>query len=295
MSSFSPNRWINRRLLTIGVSSRRSYTAALLGLLLVTIAASSLLARQHIELGTLGKYHVYQCQTGGVTSAPVFDLLAVSSHRARKVADHLCAASPMAEYYGAVRIDWQPRGQLSAKDILNETYDLIWSREHTMAGLVPEYASYYEPLLHYDHYQVYWFSRGAPPRLTPAYFHGKRIGLLNDRQSHTMYLLPLASLKEAGIDFSAEELVYFDDAPSLYGAFARGELDLVSGGLFLEQDLDIPLSRTLIAGNATAATLFVRKDRPTEVDCAVASALDQFTGEYLRSQRAFAGGQRCEF
>ncbi|WOX04587.1 substrate-binding domain-containing protein [Microbulbifer pacificus] len=270
-----------------------------LGLLLAAGVALCLwISSQRVAAPELGDYHLYRCETRaeagtGSADGDVFSTLLVSSSHAREIADRLCAAPAIRRHYGAVQVSWKPRGRLGAEEILSETYDLIWSRGHTMAGLVPEYGDYYEPLMRYDHYRVYWFSRGGAPELTAEYFHGKRIGLLNDKLSHTLYLLPLASLKEAGIEFSAENLVYFDDAVSLYQAFARDELDLVSGGDYVQQDLDIPLSRTLISSEANAATLFVRRKRAVGIDCALAAAFDGFANEYLQGQRAFEGAEHC--
>lgn len=261
-----------------------------LGLLLAAgVAVCLWISSQRIVVPALGDYHVYRCDTGNAANSAVFSVLLVSSARAREIADRLCAAPEIRRHYGSVLVSWKPRGRLGAEEILSESYDLIWSRGHTMAGLVPEYGDFYQSLMRYDHYRVYWFSRGAAPELTAEYFHGKRIGLLNDKLSHTLYLLPLASLKEAGINFSAENLIYFDDAVSLYQAFARNELDLVSGGDYVQQDLDIPLSRTLISGDAHAATLFVRRHRPAGIDCALASAFEGFASEYLHGQRTLEG------
>lgn len=276
------------------LTSHKAYFAALGLLLAAGVGLCLWLVEQGAPPLELGNYHIYRCETGAGAEREIFDILAVSSIHARAIADRLCRAPAMSRHYSAVRISWKPRGRLSAEEILNEDYDLIWSRVHTMRGLVPEFSDFYDTLVRYDHYRVYWFSRSGRPELSREYFHGKRIGLLNDKLSHTFYLLPLASLKEIGVDLSREKLIYFDDAIGLYRAFARGELDLVSGGLFLEKDLDIPLHRTLIAENATAATLFVRKARAPEVDCDVAGAFDTFTDTFINAQRQFEGADRCE-
>lgn len=280
------------------LTNRKVYLSAL-GLLVATGVTLCLwLSGQKGLVPELGDYHLYRCETGGAASkSPVagdlFSILLVSSSHAREIADRLCNDPAMQRHYSGVEVSWKPRGHLSAEEILGEAYGLIWSRDHSMAGLVPEYGDYYEPLIRYDHYRVYWFSRGGAPELTAEYFHGKRIGLLNDKLSHTLYLLPLASLKGAGIEFSAENLIYFDDALSLYDAFARDELDLVSGGDYVQQDLDIPLSRTLISSDANAATLFVRRMRAEGVDCALVAAFSGFANDYLQGQRAFEGGEHC--
>ncbi|WP_160152510.1 hypothetical protein [Microbulbifer sp. ALW1] len=279
-------------------TDRKVHLAVLALLVAVGVALCLLLSAQEGKVPETGYYHLYQCETRGPAKAAagegkLFSILLVSSSHAREIADNLCKSPAMGWHYAGVQVSWKPRSHLAAEDILSEAYDLIWSRTHSMAGLLPEYGDYYEPLLRYDQYRVYWFSRGAEPELTAEYFHGKRIGLLNDKLSHTLYLLPLASLKDAGIEFSAENLVYFDDAVSLYQAFARDELDLVSGGDYVQQDLDIPLSRTLISGDANAATLFVRRKRAPGIECALVAAFNGFANDYLQGQRVFEGGEHC--
>ncbi|MCQ3828479.1 hypothetical protein HXX02_03400 [Microbulbifer elongatus] len=278
--------------------SQRVYLAGLCAILALGAAVSLWLSQQRAAAPVLRDYHVYQCATGSSageahTSGSVFSLLTVSSIFAREIADNLCRSAAMARHYHRVQISWKPRSQLRAEEVLNEDYDLIWSRTHSLRGLVPEYATYYEPLLRYDQYKVYWFSRDQKPRLERDYFAGKKIGLLNDRLSHTFHLLPLASLKQVGVDISQQQLFYFDDAISLYRAFRQGELDLVSGGLFLEQDMDIPLQRTLLADNVTAATLFVRRARPAGIDCAIADAFDLASSGLFSAHRDFPGAHKC--
>lgn len=275
------------------LTNRKVHWTALGILLTSGVLLCLWISGQRAVVPALGDYHIYQCDTGGAETAPVYKLLLVSSVRARDIAERLCAAPSIQRSFSRVQVSWKPRAYLTAEQILGEDYDLIWSRAHSMAGLVPEYGDYYEPLLHYDHYRVYWYSRGGAPQLTADYFHGKRIGLLNDKLSHTLYLLPLASLKEAGVSFSEENLRYFDDAESLYQAFARDELDLVSGGDYVRADLDLPLARTLISGDVIAATLFVRKNRVAAADCAVAAAFDGFADAYLQGGRASVGAEHC--
>ncbi|WP_078084898.1 hypothetical protein [Microbulbifer mangrovi] len=279
-------------MLPLFLTSHKAYFGMLAVFLAAVLAMCLWLSKQQATLPLLGDYHIYHCETGG-SGQGSFNLLTVSSIFAREIADNLCRAPAMAEQYKTISISWKPRQQLTAEEVLNEDYDLIWNREHSLHGLVPEYSRYYEPLLRYDQYKVFWFSRNGQPQLTREYFRGKKIGLLNDRLSHTFHLLPLASLKQLGVDISRQPLVYFDDANSLYRAFARGDLDLVSGGLFLEQDLDIPLQRILMADNVVAATLFVRKARAAEIDCAIAQAFDDATTDYFSAHRDFPGAAHC--
>ncbi|WP_102798196.1 hypothetical protein [Bowmanella denitrificans] len=257
--------------------TRPAYLICLSAMLILLIVVTLPFSAQQVSTLALGHYHRYQCQTSNPQAAqPAFRILTVTSMLAQDIADQLCASDVMAQHYRSIIISWKPRGQLNAAQILNEEYDLIWSREHNMQGLVPEFANYYDTLLQYDHYQVYWFSRGDAPVISQAGFADKKIGLLNDKLSHTHYLLPLTSIKEAGIEVSDNQLVYFDDGVSLFEAFSRQQVDLISGGLWLLGEIDLPLQRTLISDHAIAATLFIRKLNNPQINCEAARAMNQF-------------------
>lgn len=275
--------------MTLAVAISRSHYALALSLLLGgALAACLWLSQQRLESPALSDYHLYECRTASAAdSRPVFRMLSVTSLFASNIAESLCTSPLIARHYRSVQISWKPRTQLTAEQLLNEQYDLIWSRANTLRGLVPEFANYYDTLLRIGHYQVYWFSRGEKPALTAEYLKGRRLGLLNDRLSHTHYLLPLESLKQAGVSIADQQLVYFDDAMSLVSAFQRGDIDLISGGLWLEQDLDMPLQRTLISDNAVAAGMFIRKQRAEEVDCEIIRALRAL-------ERFFADGSEMD-
>lgn len=262
------------------VLSRRLYCAIVSLLLVCALGVSLWITRQQVSPPTLSDYHTYQCGVAGASRegdgpGSRFRILSVTSMYAREIADYLCASPVVAKHYAGIEISWKPRSYLTAEQVLNEEYDLIWSRAHNMRGLVPEFANYYDTLLRIGHYQVYWFSREQKPEITPQFLKGRRLGLLNDRLSHTHYLLPLESLKQSGVPIDEQELVYFDDALSLITAFREGSIDLISGGLWLEQDLDIPLQRTLISDSAVAAGLFLRKQRAAAVDCEIIAAFQQ--------------------
>jgi len=283
--------------------ARSHYAVALCLLLGAALAVCLWLAQQRIAAPALSDYHLYECRTlhtgrtahteSPAESRPVFRMLSVTSLFARDIAESLCASPIIARYYRSVQISWKPRTQLTAEALLNEQYDLIWSRENTLRGLVPEFTSYYDTLLRIRHYQVYWFSRGEKPALTAEYLKGRRLGLLNDRLSHTHYLLPLESLKRAGVSIADQQLVYFDDAMSLFAAFQSGEIDLISGGLWLEQDLDMPLQRTLISDNAIAAGLFIRKQRAQEVDCEIIRAMQALENFFADGSEMDLEGHHC--
>ncbi|MDF1622153.1 hypothetical protein [Pseudohongiella nitratireducens] len=202
-------------------------------------------------------YYRTSCQTGSQEQQARLTVLLVTAHQAGDIASRLCQSESISKAYGSVDVSWKPRTQLSSQELITEAYDVIWSREHVLIGLVPNIGQYYDPLLHFDHYSVYWLSLQNTPVLTAEYFQEKRIGLLADKNSHTHYLLPLESLHRSGIASDSLELVHFQDTNTLYQSFQNGEIDLITGGSGYTSPT--PVYSTLIDDDAIAASFFVRQ------------------------------------
>lgn len=232
----------------------RSLMAAVI--MIITLAASVAMSTQLYQPLELGHYYEHKCGTGNSGTDQVLTLLLVTPTSAEAIASHLCNSNSVKQTFSTVKISWKPRTQLVASDLLNEKYDVIWNRQHYLSGLLPDFDSYYDTLLHYDNYAVYWLSLQSEPVSSHEYFQGKRIGLLNDSSSHTHYLLPLTSLREAGVGQDEYQAVVFDNAGSLYDSFYRGEIDLMTGGVTSLASSQV--HRTLLDSSVTAATFFIR-------------------------------------
>jgi hypothetical protein len=201
-------------------------------------------------------------------------LLLVTPAMASDIATLLCERASVREQFSGVEVSWRPRMELSANDLVNESYDVIWNREHFLTGLLPDLHDYYDTLLHYDNYAVFWLSLQNTPVMTAEYFRGKRIGLLSDVSSHTHHLLPLRSLKAVNAHQGDFDPVFFDDTSALYDSFYRGEIDLMTGGLSFAAE-DQPVYRTLLDNSATAATFFIRKElQQPQLRCDIIDALE---------------------
>jgi hypothetical protein len=172
---------------------------------------------------------------------------------------------------------------LSPEEVVNENYDLIWSRENALNGLIPGFKDYYQLLMAFDNYKVSWFSKGATPTLNQSYFENKRVGILSDRLSQTHHLLPIISLKNANVKLSSKQLIIFDDAKTLYQAFAKGEIDLMTGGDWLRREIDAPLTSLLISDQVNAASLYIRKQHPIETECALIQAMSLYQQTLLET------------
>lgn len=263
-----------------------------------SIGAMGWVASHNNVTVNLGDYFHYRCDTQASVSEqtmtkPRFRFLTISSLYADKIAQQLCQSDLIGQYYSGVTISWKPRWLLSPTDILNENYDLIWSRENALHGLVPNFSDYYNLLVEFDNYQVSWFSKGATPQMTQAYFSDKRVGILRDTLSQTHHLLPLVSLKKANIQLDDAQLIQFDDASSLYQAFVNGSVDLMTGGEWLRREVDAPLNALFISDKVRAAALYLRKVHYPAVECELINAVSVYQQKLSTTHMQIGLGNTC--
>ncbi|MDO8909448.1 MAG: hypothetical protein Q7W55_13240 [Pseudohongiella sp.] len=247
---------------------------------IICLLAIFLLSRQTSSAVELGHYYEHSCDipsayraTDNSGPGSRLRLLMVTPAMAADMAGLLCERESVQQLFTGVDVSWRPRTELTTGDLVNENYDVIWNREHFLTGLLPDLHNYYDILLHYDNYAVFWLSLQSTPVMTAEYFRGKRIGLLSDVSSHTHHLLPLRSLRTVNSHQNDIIPVYFDDTSTLYDSFYRGEIDLMTGGLAFPAGQ--PVHRTLLDNSATAATFFIRKDlQQHELRCDIIDALE---------------------
>ncbi|AFT71200.1 Putative membrane protein [Alloalcanivorax dieselolei B5] len=243
----------------------------------------------------LGPLHVYRCQTAGGHATDTFHILTVTNYGAQALADRLCASPTLSRQFAAVEISWQPRGQLSGGDLVEDRFDLLWNRERVLKGLLSNYQDYYRQVQRTPRYSVYWLSNKDKPQLSADYFAGKRLGLLRDQASQSGFQSPLGQLHAAGIDAKALDIHYFIDRDSQYRAFLSGEVDLISG-VPRAGDLTIPADhRLLITDQAPSGAWFLHRRHPRALRCDVLQALTVLQPLYQHINPHFkAPGASCE-
>jgi len=253
-----------------------SRTRLITGVLIIFVFGnvSWWLTKPDVQALNLQSYYHYSCHTGDTRSAgATLRLLLVSTVQVGEIAEQLCDSPSVSRHYEQVVVSWKPRTQLTASDLVNETYDVIWNREHFLRGLLPDFERYYESLLHFDHYRVYWLSLYSEPVMSVDYFQGKRIGLLSDPGSHTHHVLPITSLSTNNIPDGTYSAIYFDETASLYQSFLQGDVDLITGGSSLLPTESV--FQTELTDNATAATFFVRSGlQDPDIRCDLIEALE---------------------
>ncbi len=266
---------------------------AVLAVMALCLALSLLLARQQPVALTLADYGRYRCTTGG-TGQAVFRVLSPTSVGALGLADDLCGLPPVADGFAVVEILWRPREFLGARQIVEERFDLFWSRRHRAEGMVPALEDFYTPVLETPRYSLYWLARGETPRLTPDYLADKRLGLLADPNSQTFYLQPLKALKEAGVRVPDERRVHFDNIRDLYHAFLTGRVDLVTGGERAAAELGDPAIRTRKLADDVSSGIWYLSH--SHVDNGIACGLmdlDPMAENFARPSRSAPEAPQC--
>lgn len=261
------------------------YAAFVLTFLFAAFAIISGLSHHRWQTPKLQDYSRFQCQTAANRSLANFNIYMPVSRFASELALRACQSSTLAEHYSAVTVSWQPRNTITPQILLDEEFDLIWSRERTMLAMLPNFYKYYQVLEHSPHYSVYWLSLKDKPMLTPAYFAGKTLGIFEDTNSQTNYLLPLDSLKKAGISLPAEQFKRYNDRASLYQAFITGQVDLITYPKWLPNGQEIDEHhRLLIDDNLPTGTWYARRkllDNP-RLRCELLAVMTSLKTFYLQ-------------
>ncbi|WP_017443919.1 hypothetical protein [Gayadomonas joobiniege] len=220
----------------------------------------------------LSDYHKYQCSTGS-DKTETFKYLTAIPLLNQQIAESLCQSQAIASHFGHVEIIWKNRNQLTVNDLLNGNINLLWSRDHNLAGLLPNHQDYFNKLLDINNYSVYWYSRMQGAEYNKKFFAQVRIGLLANEVSQTHYLLPMDALKKHNIQTQTLDIVYFDDTYSLYQAFKDNHIDLIPSGASFDKQLDFSVEKLLISANVQAASIYLDNTQPESVACAVKHAI----------------------
>ena len=239
---------------------------------IITLGLSLSLTQQHVSAVNIGPLNQLECETGSALSEQL-SLQVYTPVAAHKITQTLCDSPLIQARYGSVMLSWQARETLSAVNLLNQDFDIVMGREHSLKGLLPSFSELYIPIIKFDGISVFWFSHRAIEfdRLTEH-----AIGLVEDTLSHTHYLLPLQDLKSRHINIDMLDIHYYPDSYSLYAAFDSGEVDMISTIESFRHGREEGLHSVRIT-DVNSATLFASHTLPGPIRCEVTSALTPMT------------------
>lgn len=215
------------------------------------------------QLSQTVTYANYSCETATVAdeSRPL-TLLLLAPLGAKDIANTLCENPLIQQHYTQVQVHWMDRNHLQASHLLDERFDILWSRSHVLSGILPNYTDYYAEAATFDQYAVYWYSRQPIQSVNADWLNQQRIGLLNDGLSQTHYILPLQAMRAMGLSSRRQNVTLYDQAESLYSDFFSGKINVITAGDWLEaMQPTVRLHKALITEEAVAATIFVNRSR----------------------------------
>ena len=237
-------------------------------LILIGLSVNLYLTRHTASSISLGALNQVSCSTA-TTNKPQLHIRLYLAIKVQQISARLCASPIVAQHFSKVIVSWQPREAMSTVSLLNQDFDVLMGRAHSLKGLLPDFDKLYTPQINIDGFAVQWFSR------LPIDFNElahRRIGLVNDPLSHTHYLLPLQSLKAHGIPIDTLNITYFPDIYSLYNAFDEGKIDMLSTiDHFAKEHADARY--TSIISNSNSTSFFFARHLTQPVTCEIATAL----------------------
>lgn len=229
------------------------------------LAMSLLLSVHKLTPPDINNLYTYRCQLQAPTADHTLRIRNVVSNLSIDLARQLCHSDIMAKQgYQYIEISWPPAGQITAKSLLAQEYDFLLNRHHNLKGLLNDIDELYQEIIEYPLQPIFWWSKSAPPQLTPAFFQHKRIGVTSNTESHPYYLIPLKSLADAGIQLSDEQLVILPTPDTLLQAFAEGHVDMIMASAQLPSQLqahqhDYPLYHSQQAWEVASSSWFASK------------------------------------
>lgn len=215
----------------------------------------------------------FSCSVADGRVNNVFRVYQPTDYLAETLGQRLCQLLRGTDYSQVV-VSWQPRAQLGTDNLLQQSYDLWWDRQHVLEGQLPAVQTIYAPLLHLPRYQVAWFSHQPHPALNADFFNGKRIGVLTDSRSQSGHQQPLEQLASHHLPTSHDQLHFYTNRQTMVDDFLAGRLDLIPGMRVFPALSRWPADQVLpIAADLPIGDWFVARHIPPALHCSLIDAL----------------------
>lgn len=205
------------------------YGLALLAVLLLawTSAQSSIIINNLPERS----YNSYHCDTvssGEAQPEDTFRILDLFILDADTLVNALCQDPLIARHYRRVEVSWMHRDQVDLRSLFNQQYEVMFSKPEMLKRIETSELVSYSTLAKYSDYASQLISLHSVPELSNDYFRGKRLGLIDDPNSRSGYLIPKKVLKEASIDESLFDIVLYKSHDQLHRALLLGEVEMIA-------------------------------------------------------------------
>ncbi len=190
--------------------------------LLSLFIASAVLFRPQLSLSP---YTADECRLDGAIGTNKLEILGPAVVLL-PILIRLCESKTLTFLVNQITVNWKTSKTLSANELIEGRYHIIWSRPEILKGVLHNVEYFYQPLWIYPDYPVYWLSNEEIAEFDVNFLAKQRIGLLSDHSSYSGYQLPIASMQMLGLKLSDMHITFFADRVSLAEAAAKGDISL---------------------------------------------------------------------
>ncbi len=259
--------------MALQVSNKLIKLTLVLCVLLLLIYSFS---RQRVIDLPLNNLYTTQCEVRQAIGTDVFAIYMPTNIYVKELAQQLCHSVLLNSQYQTVSVSWQPRRLLSSEALIKQNYKLMLNREYAMAGLLPNWQTFYTAMLQIPSYEVYWFAHQDNFALNYAYLKDKRIGLLEDKNSESGYLAPLSALSQQGLDLASLDIHFYPNRELVINDFLANKLDVITSVAQAEAFYTWPASRKQRLIASGRVTWYVSADTNKDVIAKLKPFLAQF-------------------
>ncbi|MEZ5569016.1 MAG: hypothetical protein R3E54_11855 [Halioglobus sp.] len=190
---------------------------------------AGLLAARAYQFAPLAErdYGTQTCATGA-TTGPTLHILDAVYVEDMNLSQAWCQSRLVARHYSEVALRSTHRDHLDLRELFDARYQLILAKpELLQAGAQSIRRGVdYVTLARYPDYGAQLVSLAGTPELSARWLRGKRLGLIDDPNSVSAFQIPMAALKNSGLD-EVPEVVYFRTYRQLYRALFDGRVDVI--------------------------------------------------------------------
>ncbi len=217
-------------------------------------------------------YNTVECATG-LKNTKIFALYGLRRSNVVTLTKTLCDDLRMKQRFSSIKGQWQ-HNNIHKLSMLPDPYNLLIAKPVYINTQDVLASARYYPLASYQPYTSYFINNsGEPIELTDKYFHEKKVGLLINHKSISSFIIPMNALKQAGIDVTVINFLYYKTHQDLRIALSKGEVDLIGSYWSIEYDSKVnPKGRLLLKDKIEPSTWYL-VDTDDEIKCAVMEAI----------------------
>jgi ABC-type phosphate/phosphonate transport system substrate-binding protein len=219
----------------------------------------------------------FACTTGGQNKGATLRLYMPIGKRLTMLARMLCQDPEVKQSFERVEAVWALPSHEVSRGLVEGQISLAFLRPERVAGLNLELVGF-APVASYPTYEAYLIGRSEKPELSPTYLLSRRIGLIQNHNSRSGFILPMKKFRELGLEPDSMRIIYAVSHAQLRQLLRSKEVDVIAS-YWSDKDAKEfdPKKKTRLADGISGAKWYLRAPvRSTGLRCAVATTLKRW-------------------